>query len=325
MLPTALPVLPRERDDWVLSRRPPRNSLDLLRAYAALVEPEVGPSGLEEPVATVFLTNRECPFRCVMCDLWRNTLPDPTPLSAIPEQVRRALAELPPARHLKLYNAGSFFDPLAIPPTDYEEIAGLCAPFERVIVECHPAFIGPRALRFRELLQEHGTRLEVAVGLETVHVGVLERLNKRMTVADFRRTAKFLSRNEMALRVFLLVRPPWLSENAGIEWACRSLDVAWEAGAEVCCLIPTRAGNGAMEALRETGEWSPPTLESLECVLEYGLAHRPQGSRVLADLWDIEQFATCGDCAAARVARLATMNQTQRPVAAVQCRCTPAE
>ncbi len=72
-----------------------------------------------EPVATVFLTNRECPFRCLMCDLWRNTLTETVPVGAIPAQIDHALLRLPPAKQLKLYNSGSFFDPHAIPPQDY--------------------------------------------------------------------------------------------------------------------------------------------------------------------------------------------------------------
>lgn len=60
-----------------------------------------------------------------MCDLWTSTLPGDTPRGAIPAQIRAALAELPPARRIKLYNAGSFFDPKAIPPDDDGEIADL--------------------------------------------------------------------------------------------------------------------------------------------------------------------------------------------------------
>jgi len=67
------------------------------------------------PVATIFLTNRECPWRCVMCDLWKNTLIDSVPLGAIPSQIDYALARLPAARQIKLYNSGSFFDTQAIP------------------------------------------------------------------------------------------------------------------------------------------------------------------------------------------------------------------
>jgi radical SAM enzyme (TIGR01210 family) len=251
------------------------------------------------------------------------------PAGAIATQIRAALERLPAGprpRHLKLYNAGSFFDPRAIPPAEYPEIARLAAPFERVIVECHPAFVGERVWEFQQLLsraveadQGHpkSPRLEVAMGLETAHPEILERLNKRMTLPQFRTAAERLRAESIALRVFILVRPPWLSDAEGVEWAKRSLDFAFECGAGVCALIPTRAGNGAMEALAVSGEWEPPSLGALEEALDYGL--RLGAGRVFADLWDIERFTRCPACAAERIARLERINRTQQPEPPVTC------
>ncbi len=301
------------RRHWIEARRGPKNVLNPARPYAYLWEEEAGPGGEMISTATIFLTNRECPYRCLMCDLWQNTLDTRVPSGAIAAQIREALAALPPARQVKLYNAGSFFDPQAIPPEDYAEIASEVRGFERVVVECHPKLVGPRVLRFQALL---AGRLEVAMGLETVHPETLGRLNKQFTVADFQGAAAFLRNHQIALRVFLLVRPPFQNEAEGLLWAKDSLDAAFDAGAEVCCVIPTRGGNGAMETLARQGWFSPPSLRSLEAVLEYGL--RLNRGRVFADLWDIEKLFACA-CAPARVARLEEMNRTQRLLPPVNC------
>jgi hypothetical protein len=253
-----------------------------------------------------------------MCDLWRNTLEETVPPGAIAEQVAFALGEMPgldlSRSSIKLYNAGSFFDPKAIPPEEYPAIARLAGPFRRTIVEAHPMLVGRRCLEFRDLLCG---RLEVAMGLETVHPGVLDRLNKRMNLDGFRRAADFLAKEEIALRVFILVRPPWLSESEGLGWAKRSIDFAFDCGASVCALIPTRAGNGAMEALAESEEFESPSLESLEEALEYGLS---LGSgRVFADVWDIEAFARCPDCSPGRIGRIRSMNATQAIPVPLRC------
>jgi hypothetical protein len=139
-----------------------------------------------------------------MCDLWKNTLTTSVGRGQIAAQIRWALERLPPARHLKLYNAGNFFDPRAIPPGDYAGIARLAAPFARVIVECHPRLIGRRCWEFRRLL---AGELEVALGLETVHPEVLPRLNKRMTLDDFATAVRTLRARAIATRAFILVRP----------------------------------------------------------------------------------------------------------------------
>jgi radical SAM enzyme (TIGR01210 family) len=270
-------------------------------------------------VVTIFLTNRECPWRCLMCDLWRNTLEATVPAGAISAQIRYALERLPTPSlgraALKLYNAGSFFDPHAIPPPEHTSIARLAGSFNRTIVECHPALVGPRCLPFRDALPG---RLEVAMGLETVHREILARLNKRMTLEMFRRAADFLLAEQIDLRAFILVRPPWLSESEGVEWAKRSLDFAFDSGASVCSLIPTRDGNGAMEALRVSGEFAPPTLRSLEAALEYGLSLR--AGRVFADLWDVGRLQACADCSGPRIERLRAMNAAQRILDPIDCK-----
>jgi radical SAM enzyme (TIGR01210 family) len=267
------------------------------------------------PVNTIFLTNRECPWRCLMCDLWKNTLSETVPLGAIPAQIEYALERLPNARHVKLYNSGSFFDPRAIPVQDYSAIANLLATYEHVIVESHPALIGENCLRFQHLLSG---RLEVAMGLETVHPMVLPRLNKRMSLDQFRNAAALLKDSSIDLRVFILIKPPFLGEAQAIYWAERSLDFAFECGAAVATLIPTRGGNGAMEELARIGDFEPPQIATVEASLEYGLALRT--GRVFADLWELERFSTCNVCYESRFKRLQRMNLDQTFIARVECR-----
>jgi radical SAM enzyme (TIGR01210 family) len=304
-------------DRFVLQHRGLKNPLDQRRAYASVWEEEADASGALVPTAVVFLTNRECPFRCVMCDLWVNTLDETVPHGALSHQIRGALATLDSARQIKLYNAGSFFDPQQIPPEDDDAIAREVEGFERVIVESHPAFLsGAYAERCRRFQALISGRLEVAIGLETAHPEVLSRLNKRMTLDAFRRAAEFLLRHDIALRVFILLNPPFMRAADAVEWACRSIDLATECGATVCSIIPTRSGNGAMEALGN--EYESPRLSALESVIEYGLSRR--GPRVFADLWDVDRFFTC-ECSPSRAARLAMMNRDQQPGDRVTCAC----
>lgn len=285
-----------ERDRWILSRRGQRAELDPRRPWAFFVEEERSKDGEIVPVATVFLTNRECPWRCLMCDLWKNTLAESVPAGAIPEQIDYALERLPAARQIKLYNSGSFFDPRAIPAEDYAAIAERVRLFERVIVENHPALVGEAAVRFRDLV---GRPLEVAMGLETAHPEISAKLNKRMTVEQFRGAADFLRANGIDLRVFILVKPPFMREEEAVEWAARSVDFAFDCGATAITLIPTRGGNGAMEELA----YAPPRLETLEAAFEYGLGLRR--GRVFVDLWDVRSDDT------ARLERLRELNLTQ--------------
>jgi len=311
---------PLLNDAEILSRRPARNAVDHTQPYAFLVEPEAAASGQVVDVATVFLTNRECPFRCLMCDLWKNTTSHTVPLGAIPQQIDYALDRLPPAQHIKLYNSGNFFDFKAIPRADYAAIADRLRKFKNVTVENHPRLCGAECLRFRDLLEN--TPLEIALGLETIHPQVLPALNKQMTLDDYARAVEFLLKAGITVRSFILLKPPFLSETEGIEWALKSSEYAFSLGVSCCAVIPTRGGNGMMEKLEAENHFKPPGLASLERVMEEGLQIAKQyGGRLLVDLWDIEKFATCASCIAPRRKRLHRMNLLQQNLPAVRCSC----
>lgn len=308
------PATSPERDKWVLLHRGERASLDPLQPYRFFVEDERSTTGEIVQVATVFLTNRECPWKCVMCDLWRNTLTHAVPAGAIPAQIDYALQRLGPAREIKLYNSGSFFDVQAIPSEDYLRISGQVSAFERVIVECHPMLVGEQCLRFRGRLRG---RMEVAMGLETAHPETLARLNKKMTLEDFAAAAGRLHSHDIDLRVFILVNPPFIKEEESLECTRRSLDFAFDCGATAAALIPTRGGNGAMEELAAMGLFSPPRMSAVEAAAEYGLTLKR--GRVFVDLWDTPVLGTCSNCHDARLARLRQMNLHQTIPDAIVC------
>jgi radical SAM enzyme (TIGR01210 family) len=319
------------RDRFVTSLRAGRPVHDPWRSHAIVVEGEPTEAGSIARVATVFLTGRECPWRCVMCDLWQYTTANDTPPGAIAAQTLAAGEWLavahPDVTRIKLYNAGSFFDPRAVPEQDDETVAATVARYDRVIVESHPALIGRRTQTFLAALLRHrdpatmaGPALEVAMGLETVHPVALDCLNKRMSVDDFARAAAALSDMGVALRVFLLVAPPFIAPAEQDEWLLRSIDTALACGATAVSLIPTRHGNGAMDQLATDGAFAPPHLRDLERVFALALTRpRPAGVRVFADIWDLGRSSSCSHCLPARHARLQTMNLGQRLQPAVVC------
>ncbi len=303
-------------DHWILHQRSSKNQVDPYKPYHFLVEKERTLSGKIEDVITLFLTNKECRFKCLMCDLWKNTTNTPVPPGAIPRQIEWALEQLPVARHIKLYNSANFFDPGAIPPADYPLIADLVKSFDTVIVENHPLLTGDRCLDFAGMIRP---QLQVAMGLETIHPDVWPKLNKKMSPDDFKRTAAFLKKNGIVSRAFILLRPPFLSETEGITWAKKSISFAFESGSEYCIVIPTRAGNGAMDHLQQEGQFCSPELSSLEEVHEFGI--RLDRGIVLADTWDLNLFSSCVRCFEARKKRMDEVNLTQRALPSISCSC----
>ena len=303
-------------DRRIRSLRGPKPYVDPWRAHGSLAEEERRPTGVVERALTIFLAGAECAFTCAFCDLWRYTIEGPTPVGALPAQIEDTLATTDVARldRIKLYNASNFFDRRAVPREDLPRITGLCAPFRGVTVESHASTIGPLATEFARRL---AGRLEVAIGLETIHPVAMSHLNKRLDLDRFDRAAAFLAAHAIDLRVFVLLGAPGIASPETVESTVRSAEYAARRGASVVSIIPVRGGNGEMERLEELGQFVPPTLRQLEQALDCCIGWRD--TAVTVDLWDVERFATCTTCRGARVARLHRMNLSGRAEAPVAC------
>jgi radical SAM enzyme (TIGR01210 family) len=324
-------------DRRIRSLRAPKPVVDPYLAHGSVIEDErrpdtarAGPSlrfargqalrsgGQIERALTIFLSGAECPFTCSFCDLWRYTIDGPTPAGALPAQISEVLRSLdasaPRPDRLKLYNASNFFDKRAVPTADLPRIAELAAPFAGVTVESHASTIGPAALAFARRITG---RLEIAVGLETIHPLAAAQLNKRLELAVFDRGARWLTDNGMDLRVFVLLGAPYVPAAESVEWTVRTVEHAAARGASIVSIIPVRGGNGEMERLAALGHFTPPTLWQLEEALDRCLHFT--GTAVTADLWDIELLRACGHCRNARVERLRRLNVSGRAEPRVAC------
>ena len=309
-------------DRRIRSIRPPKLRVDPYKAHGSLIEEERRPDGTIERALTVFLAGAECRFTCTFCDLWRGTIDGPTPPGALIKQLDGVLRTLvgPVTDRLKLYNASNFFDQRAVPPEDVAGIAALAAPFAAVTVESHANTIGPKTLAFSR--QIHG-RLEVAVGLETIHPVAAAQLNKRLDLAQFDRAARFLIENSIDLRVFVLLGVPYVPVEESVAWTVRAVEYAAERGASLVSIIPVRGGNGEIERLQALGHFVPPTLSQLEEALDLSLLVR--GTAVTADLWDVEPLSSCEQCTGDRIERLRRLNATPRAEPRIVCNTCGAE
>lgn len=313
--------MPEITNREIIDQRPPKVSVDPFFPSNFLHEKEIQADCVVRSVNTIFLTNRECPFKCTMCDLWRHTLDDLTPKGAIPEQIRYALNKLPGADVIKLYNSGNFFDGKAIPKSDYYQIAELLSDAKHVIVENHPALTNETILDFFKYL--NGT-FEVAMGLETIHPEAMPNLNKQITKELFSDAVGFLKDAGISSRAFILLNPPFITDSEeNRRWCLESVKFAFQAGVSASTIIPTRPGNGILEKLQSSGNYLPPTLNELENVFESAMQISKR--RVFCDTWDLQLFSNCEKCLDKRIERLNKMNLTQRILPRIECGCNTAE
>ena len=303
-------------DRRIRSLRPPKAHVSTQKPQGAGLDVERRPNGKIEQALTVFLTGAECPFTCSFCDLWQWTIDGPTPPGSLTIQLETVLQALdgPVPDRLKIYNASNFFDRRAVPSEDLDGIARLAASFEAVTVESHANTIAASTLAFARQIPG---RLEVAVGLETIHPVAAANLNKRLDLARFDSAACFLSENGVDLRVFVLLGAPYVPAEESVAWTVRTVEHAVEGGAAVVSIIPVRGGNGEMERLQGLGHFTPPTLSQLEESLDLSLQFTK--TVVTADLWDVEGLPACEHCRAERVERLRRTNAMGRAEPRISC------
>ena len=306
-----------------------RNSPSPWSIPRVLVSLEPDGQGGQVETTTVFLIGAECPFRCAMCDLWQYTTTENTPVGAIPFQLRQVLVPIPSntRRWLKLYNASNFFDPRSIPHEDFDAIARECSGFERVIVESHPAFCDDSMLTFAKAI--HG-RLEVAMGLETIHPGAMATMNKGMTLESYDGAVDQCHRNGIDLRAFVLLHPPGIASDESIEWTWATAGYASQRGVRHVSVIPLRAGNGWIDRLIASGEYRLPTLSMVRAF--YDAYPRldwkwPRTSVFEFDLWDWQNLqGGCGRCLPICRAHIERCNRTQDLLPfneiEIECECT---
>ncbi|MFM8324060.1 MAG: hypothetical protein ACKN9U_04295, partial [Pirellulaceae bacterium] len=286
--------------------RSDRSPLDPLQHQGSKIDLELGPGRCIRRAATLFLTGMECPFHCSLCDLWRYTLADATPIGALAYQIEEALRELTePCEWVKLYNASNFFDPKAVPEEDYGRIIQVVEPFERVVVENHPRLIGSRVLRFRDQLP---SQLDIAMGLETTHPVSMDWLDKQMSLDDFGKAMDFCGKHGIDRRVFLILQPPGTPPEEAVDWGLQAATLAASLGARHISMIPLRTGNGVVDRLLKDHAIQLPTAGQLEQWLFAAQKLLPD-TVVTVDLWDWEKLqGHCPKCLEVRRERLSRRN-----------------
>jgi radical SAM enzyme (TIGR01210 family) len=309
--------------------RGPREGFDPARPVAVFDELEVESPGRPVPTRVLILGGAECRFTCAMCDLWKHSLDGPTPPGSLPTQIRQGLAApatvspaptSAPPRWIKLYNGSNFFDPRSVPPEDLPAIARLLDGHDRVVVENHPRLTGPAVPRFRDAITG---RLEVALGLETVHPRLLPWLAKRMTPDDFAAAAARLRGWDVDVRAFVLLGLPGLAPDDSLAACLDAVAFAIDSGARHVSIVPTRAGNGFLDDLARRGLFTPPSALLVERAAARAIGGKADRAAIVTvDLWGFAALSgQCAACRTARERRLDEANLTQRPPAPVAFPC----
>jgi len=140
---------------------------------------------------------------------------------------------------LNIFNNGSFFNDNELPKEARKTILSKISEnksIKRLLVESRPEFINESAIReARSLIPE--TELEIAIGLETADdFRRILSINKGFNLRQFAEAANIIINNNVFLRSYLLLKPPFYSEKEAISDAVDSIKTAFSLGVNTVSL-----------------------------------------------------------------------------------------
>ena len=310
-------------------RRPGPGSPDDASHYVnAWVEPEA--LGEERVAAFVLiLRTRGCYWAdakgCSMCGYARDTLGRSATPAELGSQLARALARYRGEPYVKIYTSGSFLDDREVDPASREAIVrAFSGRARRLLLETLPEFATDGALS--PLRSAFGGELEVALGLESTDPVVLARfVHKNAPPSAYLEAADRLRGLGLRAKAYLLLKPPYLTEQESIADVLRSIEEA-SARFDTLSVNPVHIQGGTVvEWLFRRGRYRPPWLWSVVETLRLG-AERKGSARLVS-------FPTagglprgphnCGTCDARVLAAIEEASLSQRfgPLAELDCPC----
>jgi radical SAM enzyme (TIGR01210 family) len=203
---------------------------------------------------------------CTMCGYFNDCHPDVNGENIL-SQFRKAMEKTNGQPMLKVFTSGSFLDEREIPRESRIEILDMASEkFKQVIVESRPEYVTEESLK--ECVSQVA-EFQVALGLESANNMVLMRsINKGFTFENYVEAAEDTRKAGATVKTYLLVKPPFLTENEAIEDAVNSAKQISDI-TDVISFNPVNVQRGTLvERLWKRGEYRPPWLWSVVKILE---------------------------------------------------------
>lgn len=206
---------------------------------------------------------------CTMCGYFNDSALKEVADEDLLAQFHAAMKSYSDESVVKIFTSGSFFDSEEIKPIVRDTILqDLSKKTEKIAVESRPEFITEDILLD---CSPHvsGTRLEVGIGLESAHDSIRSfNINKGFSFKDYQNAADLLHEHHHLVKTYLLVKPPFLSENQAIHDAIDSIQKIIDI-TDTISLNPTNVQKTTLvEYLWKRQYYRPPWLWSIIDILE---------------------------------------------------------
>src|SRR3990172_3179633 len=222
---------------------------------------------------------------CTMCGYVYDSARNPPSHDDLMKQFEHALSSCRDKDFIvKIFTSGSFLDDGEIPTATRIEMLsrlGADARVKKVIAETRPEYVTQE--KVSECTAALGKRFEVAIGLETSNDMIRKDIiNKGFSFADFVNASEIAEQENVTVKAYLLLKPPFLSESVAINDIINSItDAAKLAGTISVNLCNVQKGT-LVDEMFERGDYRSPWLWSAVEVLKRGKEANP-GTVIMSD------------------------------------------
>ena len=194
---------------------------------------------------------------CTMCGYREASLMNVTDDDLL-KQLEQALSRYKDEPFVKMYTSGSFLDDNEVPPAVRDRYFDAFKDCKRLLFESRPEFITP------DVVGSLPKNVTVALGLESSNPQVLRTsVHKGFTPDDIKRAAELLKDNGLGVRTYLLLKPPFMTEEMAIKDAVASARFADPFSDEIS-INPLNVQRATyVERLWKRGEFRSPWIWSL--------------------------------------------------------------
>ena len=189
---------------------------------------------------------------------------------------------------IKIFNSGSFFDDNEINDKVrmyiYEKIANIDN-IKEFVIESRLEYINLEKLKGlkKNLNKKY---IEIAIGLETINDYIRNYyINKGMLFNDFENVLNMCKENEIGVKVYLLLKPPFLNEQGAIDDCINSITNLIKLNVNTISVNPVNIQKGTLvEYLYLQNRYRPPWYYSLFKVLKKSVSQKDlKNVRIVSD------------------------------------------
>lgn len=262
-------MLNRELAETIRELMPPRNDKrDPEKPVSVWKELDRIRGQPEQSLVSIFRTTGCAWYRVTSCSMcgYFNDISSTVTEENLMKQVDYVADSLEGAKVVKVFTSGSFLDPIEVPISVREYFfQSMKGKVEKILIESRTEYITEKNLTD---IRSWKIPIRVAIGLESANDEIVKNsINKGSTFNKYLDAASVIRELGLELRTYLLLKPPFISENAAIEDSIESVRKISGITNDVSVNPMNIQKNTLVEKLWKKGLYRPPRLWSLARVL----------------------------------------------------------